>query len=93
MICVPPYEGKELFEYWDREIIKPANLIKDIDMEYKAKQMAKRISNNSDDDENNNDKNSMTLRMATMNDNERMKMIKKMVKNKKTEKKKISNSK
>jgi hypothetical protein len=43
MICIPPYEGKDLFEYFDKHIIKPQFLTKDIDMKYQAEAMAKRM--------------------------------------------------
>lgn len=44
MFCIPPYEGKDLFDYFDREIIKPQQLVKDIDMKYQAEVMAEVIT-------------------------------------------------
>ena len=52
MICIPPYEGKDVFEYFDREIIKPHNLTKDIEMKYTAEAMTQRMKNNEDENEN-----------------------------------------
>ena len=44
MICIPPYEGKDLFEYFERYIVKPNIMTKDIDMKYKAEVMSQRIN-------------------------------------------------
>lgn len=94
MICIPPYEDKNLFEYIDAQIIKPQEITKDIDMKYMAKNMAK-IMNNDDNDDNDetnetntdyhkkqNQKENITQKMASMNEEERMKMLRKIVKNK-----------
>jgi hypothetical protein len=84
MICIPPYEDTDLFEYLDKEIIKPQEFTKDIDMKYMAHNMAKRLHNNND--ESNDDllsqKENLTKKMASMNDDERMKMLRKIVKTK-----------
>jgi len=45
MICIPQYEDKDIFGYFDREIIKPQTLVNDIEMKYKAEAMASRIKN------------------------------------------------
>ena len=95
MICVPSYEGKDLFEFLDRFIIKPHEITKDIDMKYMAENMSKRLH---DDDESNDDKSSnkvlqkenITKKMASMTDEQRMKMLRKMVKSKKTSNSKSS---
>jgi len=96
LICVPSYEGKDLFEFIDRSIIKPHEITKDIDMKYMAENMSKRLHD--DADESNDDKSSnkvlqkenITKKMASMTDEQRMKMLRKMVKSKKTSNSKSS---
>jgi len=90
MICIPPYEDKGLFEYIESEIIKPQEITKDIDMKYMAKNMAKNMAKRMDSDDDNdvnckqkeNQKENITQKMASMNDEERMKMLRKIVRNK-----------
>lgn len=89
MICVPSYESKDLFEFLDRSIIKPHEITKDIDMKYMAENMSKRLHDDateSNDDRFSNkvlQKENITKKMASMTDEERMKMLRKMVKSKK----------
>lgn len=49
IICVPPYENTNIFEHFDREIIKPNDIVKNIDMKYQAEEMTKRIGNDDSD--------------------------------------------
>lgn len=103
MVCVPPYEGKDLYEYFDRYIIKPNVITKDIDMKYNAEAMSQRI-NVSNDDGNGSDeeeqtdkkpktKSKKTENLAALDEDEKMKVLKKMIKTKKEEALKSSKAK
>ena len=87
MICVPPYEDKAMFEYLNAQIIKPQEITKDIDMNYMAKNMAKGLQDGINDSEENESsrKENLTKKMASMNEEDRMKMLKKIVKTKRNE--------
>ncbi|VBB17778.1 hypothetical protein YASMINEVIRUS_241 [Yasminevirus sp. GU-2018] len=78
IICIPPYEDKGLFEYMDKEILKPQEMTKELDMKYMADNMAKRINQDSEDDGEKRDE--IKAKMATMNDDEKLKVIKGMIK-------------
>ncbi len=78
MVCIPPYEGHELFSYFDNQIVKPIDLTKDIELKYKTKQMENRLMDNNHVDNSvciNDDKMSAMIRMSEMNDNDRLKMM------------------
>ena len=72
IICIPPYEDKGLFEYMDKEILKPQEMTKELDMKYMADNMAKRINQESDNDEK---REKLKSKMATMDDDEKLKVI------------------
>jgi hypothetical protein len=44
MICIPPYEGKDIYEYFDKEIIRPQSLVENINNKYNAEEMAQRMN-------------------------------------------------
>lgn len=73
MVCIPPYEGHELFSYFDHQIVKPIDLTKDIELKYKTKQMENRLLNNSVDT--NDEKMNTMIRMSEMNDTDRLKTM------------------
>lgn len=81
IICIPPYESKDLFEFIDKEIVKPQNLIKDVDMKYVAKNMSKQLESDESDQEQSQD---MQAKILMMNDSDKMKMLKKIVKKKRS---------
>jgi len=64
MICIPPYEGKDIFEDFDKEILKPNYIVRDIDMKYQAEEMTKRINSN-DNSKNKDDNDSDILKKIT----------------------------
>ena len=85
IICVPPHENIELFEYMDKEIIKPQEITKEIDMKYVAENMAKRINKKSDisttlEQKKDMQKKDMQIKMASMDDDAKLKLIKGMIK-------------
>lgn len=86
MIAIPPYENAEIFEYVNEKIIKPHDMIKDVDMKYEEEIMAQRIMGTSDDDKPI-EKDSIKKKMASMTNEERVKMLKNIVKKRKMEKK------
>jgi hypothetical protein len=91
MICVPPYEGSDTFEYFNQNIIKPNILIKEVDMKYTAELMAKRLGNPETDK--NNIKVKKTIDINKLNDEDKMKELKKQIKaNKEKQLKKASKS-
>jgi hypothetical protein len=96
MVCVPPYEGVELFELFDRMIIRPTTLTQEIDMKYKASEMAQVLVPQNDDNliDTKKDRDTKDSKLASdmvlMNDDDRMELLKKIIKNKKkTDKKEI----
>lgn len=91
MICIPPYEGKDLYEYFEKHIIKPNIIIKDIDMKYKAEAMTQRISNADDDRSDEIDKKKSrdpkkNESIEGLDEEEKMKVLKKMIKDNKAKK-------
>lgn len=83
LLCVPPYEDKGLFEFFNKEIIKPQDLTKDIDMNYMTKNMIHRLNNESDEEQS---KENLTKKMASMNEEDRMKMLRQLIKTNKKDK-------
>ncbi len=99
LIAIPPYESKEVFDHFDKNIINPIELTNDVEMKYKAKTMEQRISKgcqvsdtNKNNDNTNTNVNTMTMKMSQMTDSEKMHMLKKIIKKNKEEKKKTSKS-
>lgn len=104
MICVPPYESKEIVEYLNSKIIKPLDLTKKIDGEIMAQNMAQHLITdneiNTDSDTTNNklplsdaakkkkSKENLTKKMASMNEKDRMDMLKQMIRANKQKKSK-----
>lgn len=91
MICIPPYEGKDLYEYFEKNIIKPNSCVQDIEMKFQADEMAQAIiDNNENNDDNPDEKNNALLlkNLSTMNEKDKMKTLKKIVKNNKSSKNK-----
>ena len=87
MICVPPYEGTDTFEYFNQNIIKPNILIKEIDMKYTADLMAKRLNDETDETGDTNDtdnkkniKVKKTIDINKLNDDDKIKELRKQVK-------------
>jgi hypothetical protein len=74
LICIPSYQGKDIFEYFDQSIVKPHNMTNDIEMKYKAEEMAQRITNE-DSDKTKQKKESIITN--DMNEDEKMKVLKK----------------
>jgi hypothetical protein len=94
MICVPPYEEPSIFKYLEEEIIKPQILTKDLDNQYMAKSMAKRLEKNDDSDEppkNGKNNTGLMKKMANMDDEERMKTLRQMIKKNRETKKRYLN--
>jgi len=77
MMCIPPYEGQELYNYFDQTIVKPIELTKEIELKYKAKQMEKRLVSENNNSTKNQDGNKMNqmIQMFEMNDKDRLKMM------------------
>jgi len=46
MICIPSYEDKHIFQHFDKNIVKPHILTKEIDNKYKSNDFSKKISKN-----------------------------------------------
>jgi hypothetical protein len=85
MVCIPLYEGKELFDYFDRNIIKPHIMVKEIDMKYQSEMMLQKLNNNVDEDadKDEDDKNdNKKVNLAELDEDEQLKVLKKMIKNK-----------
>lgn len=98
MVCIPLYEGKDLYEYFDKYIVKPNIMTKEIDMKYKAEAMSQRINvrNEIEEDEseeetsdkkerNSKSKNKKIEKLDTLNEDDKMKVLKKIIKAKKEE--------
>ena len=101
MICIPPYEGKDLYEYFDKYIIKPNFITKDIDMKYQAEAMSQRLNVKNDEDNDFEDdysdkkvkKRKSIEKLDTLEGDDKMKVLKKIIKAKKEEAKKAVKSK
>ncbi len=87
VIAIPPFEGKELMEYFDKNIIKPIELTKHIDMKYETEIFSQSLMNAEPEEEN--DENSKNIRkIANMSTEEKNKLVKGIMKNKKKDKSK-----
>jgi hypothetical protein len=76
IICVPKFEGNDVFEYVDTHITKPQEITKHVDGEMASELMSKRLDNPDEKDPNE----GLKEKLATMTESEKIKELRKVVK-------------
>jgi hypothetical protein len=78
MMCIPPYEDIQIYNYFNENIIKPQNLVENINMKYKEEIMATRLENKKKKD--------IKEKMSNMTSEEKIIMLRNIVKKNKKSK-------